>query len=222
MQYPFSLLPTPYAAVESTLSPARLARYLTAAKGDKHLALRLCVWNARLCESLYLPMQFAEVAARNAIHKPVFKRFGVTWYEDHKFINILSDTMKYELSETVRLEKKKRGRSFDQNHVIAGLSFGFWVALMTSAYKNHLWVNGVRDSFPNATKSEIREEVYLKLDRMRKFRNEVAHHVAIFDRSPQSQFQNALEITGLVCEHTLWLSTEIAQVSSVINQRPVD
>ena len=212
-------MPAAYGAVEQTLSAARLGRYLPAAKGDKHLALRLYVWNARVCESLYLPMQFAEVASRNAIHKPVGKRFGSEWYSDPKFVNLLSDRMKGELADTVRQETKKRRGALTQDHVIAGLSFGFWVALMTSAYDNHLWVNGVKGSFPHAN-NLTREDIYLHLDEMRKFRNDVAHHIAIFDRSPQKQFQNTLLILGLICKDTLWLSTEIARVSRVINERP--
>ena len=220
MQYPFSLMPATYTAVEATLSPARLGRYLPAAQGDRQLALRLYIWNARLCESLYLPFQFAEVAARNAIHKPVGKRFGTTWYTDPKFINILSDRMKGELNDTVRGEKKKRKLALNQDHIIAGLSFGFWVALMTSSYDNHLWLNGTKSSFQYASKLDDREAIYDRLDKMRKFRNDIAHHIAIFDRSPQTQLQNAQYITGLICKDTLWLSKELSRVSQVINQRP--
>lgn len=220
MQYPFSCLPDRYAAIEWTLSSPRLSRYLPAANGDKHLALRLYIWNARLCESLYLPLQFAEVAARNAIHIPVGKRFGDRWYENPKFINLLPDRMKGELSETVRKQRKRRGNLLDGNHVIAGLSFGFWASLMTSAFDKQLWMHGVAASFPGATADEGREAIYKRLDRMRIFRNDVAHHVAIFDRKPQMHFQNALHITNWVCSDTHWLSAEVARVSRVINERP--
>lgn len=220
MQYPFSLLPVPYAAVQKALSPARLGRYMPAANDDPHLALRLYIWNARLCEALYLPLQFAEVAARNAIQIPVGKRFGQAWYINSKFIHILPDRMKSELSETVRLETKKRGAVLTQDHIIAGLSFGFWVSLMTAAYDKHLWMHGVKGSFPGASHADDRHAIYVMLDDMRKFRNDVAHHVAIFDRSPQREFQNALRVTEMVCAETHWLSKETARVSRVINERP--
>lgn len=44
------------------MSQARLARYLPAAKGDRFHALRHYVWNARLCEEFYIPLQFSEIA----------------------------------------------------------------------------------------------------------------------------------------------------------------
>jgi hypothetical protein len=59
MQYLFSCLPNTYDGIEETLSHARLARYLPAARaanGDHHLALRLYIWNSRLCEAMYLPL----------------------------------------------------------------------------------------------------------------------------------------------------------------------
>jgi hypothetical protein len=72
----------------------------------QRVALRLYIWNARVCESLYLPMQLAEVAARNAIRKPVAKRFQSHWYANAKFINLLPERMKEELNHTVRRERK--------------------------------------------------------------------------------------------------------------------
>jgi hypothetical protein len=220
MQYPFSIMPTRLASIERTLSPARLGRYLPAANGDKQLALRLYLWNARLCEALYLPMQFAEIAARNAIKIPVEKRFGPDWYLNHKFINILPKRMKDELAQAEKQERKKRGTALNQDHIVASLSFGFWVALMTSAYDKHLWVNGVKTSFPSAAPKDDRHAIYLMLDAMRKFRNDAAHHVAIFDRHPQREFQNALKITKLICDDTHWLSSETARVGQVISDRP--
>ena len=81
-------------------------------------------------------MQFAEIAARNAIKIPVEKRFGPNWYLNHKFINILPKRMKDELAQAEKQERKKRGAALNQDHIVASLSFGFWVALMTSAYDN--------------------------------------------------------------------------------------
>ena len=194
MQHPFSCISATYDAIETTLSTARLARYLPAAKGDKHLALRLYVWNARICEALYLPLQFAEVSARNAISLPVRKRFGDGWFNNQKFSNLLPERHKANLSATITKEGKRRSLKLNQDHIIAGLPFGFWVSLMTKSYQNHLWINGIKSSFPGASKSVKREEIYEKLDQMRHFRNAVAHQYAIFDRGPQKEVQNALQI----------------------------
>nr|WMC97385.1 hypothetical protein RAR13_01315 [Aminobacter aminovorans] len=221
MQYPFSCVQNTFDCIEKTLSPARLARYLPAANGDKHLALRLYVWNARLCEAMYLPLQTAEVAVRNAVQIPVGKRFKNQWYTNPKFLNLLPARMKGELEETVRKETKKRGAALTQDHIVANLSFGFWANLMTRAYDKHLWAIGVRQSFPGAGAREDREAIYQMLDQMRSFRNEVMHHYAIFDRGPQAKFQNVLHITKMVCPETHWLSLHLSRVSQIINARPM-
>jgi hypothetical protein len=220
MQYPFSCIPATYDAIETTLSPARLGRYLPAAKGDKQLALRLYVWNARICEALYLPLQVAEVSARNAIALPVQKRFGITWYKSNKFKNLLPSRHKEALDATISKENNRRGTALNQDHIVAGLPFGFWVSLMTRAYDKHLWAVGISRSFPNAEKIETRESIYQSLDQMRHFRNSVAHHFAIFDCGPQKELKNALRITRLVCHETHWFTNETGRLNRVINKRP--
>ena len=40
-----------------TLSEARFARYLTDSNGDEIDAINLYLWNARLSQALYLPLQ---------------------------------------------------------------------------------------------------------------------------------------------------------------------
>lgn len=219
MQYPFSFTPIAFSCIEKNLSSARLARYLPASKGDRNLAFRLYIWNARLCEAAYLPLQTAEVAARNAISIPIEKRFGDNWYLESKFINLLPVRMKQELDDRVRRETKKRGKIIDKNHVIANLSFGFWVNLMTKSYENQLWINGVQQSFPNANTGD-REKIYLLLDNMRAFRNDIMHHYAIFDRSPQKRYQNVLSLTKLICAETHWMVTHLSRFGRVLNDRP--
>lgn len=220
MQHPFSCIPKTYGAIETTLAPARLARYLPASDNDKHLALRLYVWNARICEALYLPLQFAEVASRNTISLPVRKRFGEGWFNNSKFTNLLPNRQRDTLKSTIAKEGKRRGIRLNQDHIVANLPFGFWVSLMTKSYQNQLWLNGLKGSFPNATRTDTRETIYTQLDQMRHFRNSVAHQYAIFDKSPQKEIQNALDLVGLICSETSWLAGKTSNLSRVINQRP--
>lgn len=220
MQDRFSCLPYALDGIEATLSPARLGRYMPAANGCRHFALRLYVWNARLCEALYLPLQFAEVSCRNAISMPVTKRFGLNWYEDHRFENILPLRTKETLKETVRKEKAKRKAAFTVNHVIAALPFGFWANMMTRSFDKHLWANGVRVAFPLAGPNDTREVIYERLEKIRNIRNDVMHHYAVFDKGPQAEIQNALHLVGLICSETEWFAHQLGTMPRVINDRP--
>ena len=61
--------PTPPAAgpwVQHWLSPARLARYRTAANGDLQRALELYEWNAKISAALMRDLGHVEIGLRNA------------------------------------------------------------------------------------------------------------------------------------------------------------
>src|SRR4051794_21156021 len=166
MQYPFSPMPNVLAAIETTMSQARLARYLPAAKGDRYHALRLYVWNARLCEEFYIPLQFSEIALRNAIHRKLATLYGENWFEARRLTNIIPDRHKTEIAKVTLDEMDRRGTSFTADHVVAGLSFGFWQNLMGSRLEFTLWRDGIRSAFPHLPNGFSREEVYKRLERL--------------------------------------------------------
>lgn len=105
-------------------------------------------------------------------------------------------------------------------HVTSALSLGFWVALMSISYDRHLWANGVKGSFPGATKAIGREEIYLMLEEMRKLRNDVMHHAALFDRSPRARLANVMKVLGLISKESETYVASLDNLSFVINQRP--
>lgn len=220
MQHPFSCVPARFNAIETTISAARLARYLPEARGDKHLALRLYVWNARLCEAFYLPTQLAEVAVRNAIHKPVSLRFKAQWYSAVAFQSMLPPRLARELYNVVTEEQRLKRGSFSENHVIAGLSFGFWVSLLTNSYDKHLWATGMAKSFPHLPAGLTRQNVYDDVDRLRQWRNRIAHHNAIFDKSPRHELANTLKILSWICPETQWFANELSNVERVLSNKP--
>ncbi|MBA8836474.1 Abi family protein [Rhizobium leguminosarum] len=193
---------------------------MAAARNDKQRALRLYVWNARLCETFYLPIQIAEVAARNAVLKPLGRRFGQKWYEDPRLTAILPPRLEQELEDAVDKERRRHGGSLSSGHVVSALSLGFWVALMGTSYSNHLWHNGIRGSFPNATAAEDQVAVHVMLDDMRKLRNDIMHHSAIFDRKPQLKMANVMKIISLVSFETHSYVNRLNRLQTVLNERP--
>lgn len=152
MQYPFSPLPNVLSAIETTMSSARLARYLGASKGDKYHALRLYIWNARLCEEFYIPLQFSEVSLRNSIHRRLTVLYGTDWFDQAKFTGAIPDRHKSEITKVAADERQKRGRAFTPDHVVAGMSFGFWQNLLGRRLKFVLWRDGIGAAFPHLPK----------------------------------------------------------------------
>jgi hypothetical protein len=219
MQYPWSPLPQVLAGIERTMSPARLARF-TPPGGDKNRGLRIYVWNARLCEEFYIPLQLTEVSLRNGIVKRLVGQYGPDWFQDYKFISTIPDRHKDEIRDTTISEKTKRGASFTVDHVVAGLSFGFWLNLMGHGVAHILWKQSINAPFPNLPAGVTRDAIYLKLEQFRKFRNSVMHHYAIFDKNPTAEYQNIRYLVGAMCTHTLWLMSELSNPAAIIQQRP--
>ena len=220
MQYPFSCTPEAYAGIERSLSKARISRYLKAAEGDRNLALRYYIWNARICEAFYLPMQLAEVTIRNAIYRAVASRYGDGWEAQGRFLTTLPRRLHDELQSTIRKEKSNHGAALTADHIVAGLSFGFWTHLLTKNYDHLLWKGGVRHAVPFAPVDLTRQKLHEAVEQLRAWRNRIAHHYAVFDKRPTSEYQHLLHVVGWIDPHTEWLIIQLSHVSETIGRRP--
>jgi hypothetical protein len=219
MQYPEPPSSQVLDAIEKTMSPARLARFMPLG-GDRTQALKTYVWNARLCEEFYIPLQLTEVSYRNGVVRRLIGHYGPGWFQDHRFISTIPDRHKDELRDVTLTEKTKRGASFTVDHVIAGLSFGYWLNLMGHSVAHILWKQSLYAPFPHLPKDTTRENVYLRLEQFRRFRNSVMHHYAIFDKGPVAEYNNIRVLVGWMCPHTLWLMSELSNPAAVLQQRP--
>lgn len=220
MQAPFSCTPVTFNEIETAISPARLGRYLNAASGDKQRALRLYVWNARLCEELYLPLQTAEIAVRNAVHSALVNHYGQGWYSRQAFIDVLPDRYKEEVKKTALDEQLRRAWLFTGDHVVAGMTFGFWVHLLSVNFDHLLWKNGMEAAFTQIPAHVGRLQVYDRVDRLRNFRNKVMHHYAIFDLDPLDEHKNAMNIIGWASDSLQWYVRELSNPQAVMANKP--
>lgn len=154
MQLSFSLIPAALRDFEAAIAPARLQRFM---ENDPcpHKALRCYVWNARLCEEFYLPLQTAEVSIRNAVAETLARRFTRNWHLGTSVPALLTAKHREHLAEVVQRETARKGNALTVDHIVSGLSFGFWLNLMTVRYKNQLWQQGLRRSFLHAPQTLI-------------------------------------------------------------------
>lgn len=193
---------------------------MPASGGDKHLALRTYVWNVRLCEALYLPIQIAEVCFRNAIHKALVAQYGEDWHRRGAFTCTLPNRLTDELKQVLADERAAHGLLMTNDHVISGLSFGFWIHMLTKNYNGVLWPKYFSLCFPNKPGSIQRDECHARAERLRLTRNRVAHHKPIFDKGPVAEYSNAVDMVGWICGETAWLIKTIARVNQTMNLRP--
>jgi hypothetical protein len=108
------------------LSPARWTFYLDYCHGDRDFAAKVYLWNARLAKSLLFPLHVAEVTARNAINRAIIASFKD---DDWLLRPVCPVALSIESKNTLKKCKERltrRGLNFDNNDVVAALTFDFW------------------------------------------------------------------------------------------------
>ncbi len=198
-------------ALQASLSPERFATYLAATSGDRGQALQLYTWNTAVSAAFYGPLQGLEIALRNAMHRELSRLYGVAWYDNP------APGLDQGALERIRSAKDELRRSryqVDSPHLVATLSFGFWVSLLGRGgrgpspagpkrdYDMTLWRPAFHKAFPRARLR--RADVHARLDYLRTFRNRIAHHEPIFSRHLTADHDSVLIATG-------WMSEEVRE-----------
>jgi hypothetical protein len=220
MQLKNAPLPAKFHFIETAMQTERLLRYLPAAGKDKLAAFQLYLWNFALCEAFYISLRFSEIVCRNAIHNRLLSRFGERWFNNATLLSLLDSRYKKELEQAVRDEKEQHGDNCTSHHIVSALTFAFWQHLLTKRFDRALWSQGVQVSFPNAPNRISREELYLLVESVRKWRNRIAHHRAIFDNGPMKKHQDALHLIQWACVETANWVAAVSKVPSAIALRP--
>lgn len=201
--------------ITECFSPARLEPYLRAAKGDAQGAMRLYWWNAKIAEAFSFPLGHLEVAVRNALHSRLRERYErADWWAAAP----LTESSLWRV-EQARLKFARRGgRQPSADDVVAQLSFGFWVALVSRSYDRPLWVPALHRAFPHY--AGRRDTLHRGLQTMRLLRNRIGHQEPIHHRDLVADHATIYRLLG-------YLSPDLAdgvrlhdRVPAVLQERP--
>jgi hypothetical protein len=212
--------PAMFPSIVSAIQKERLARYLPAANGSDALAFQFYLWNCSLCESFHFPLHFSEVVCRNALHQALVKRAGASWYSEPTFIGILDRRFSEDLTEAVSVERSQHGSKMTAHHIVSTLTFGFWEHLATKRFERYLWAKGVQEVFPCAPKGTTLAEVHSLIESVRRWRNRIAHHRAIFDKGPMRKYQDAICLIKWACVDTGGWVASSSKVPVAISLKP--
>ncbi|NTI78586.1 Abi family protein [Rhizobium rhizogenes] len=214
-------------ALETSLSPERMATYVQRAGGDRESAVRLYTWNTAVSAAFYGPLQGLEVALRNAMHRELARKYGQDWYDDPA-AGLDGGTLAR--ISAARTDLRRDGYPDDPPHIVAALSFGFWVALLgpggraptggRANYEMTIWRAGVFKAFPHARLS--RKSAHAPLDYLRTFRNRIAHHEPIFDRHLAADYTSLQQVAGWISPETLTWINHHSRVPVLLAQSPAD
>lgn len=170
-----------YEEYEKALSKPRLGKYKIACKGDKNKALILYRYNIKLCQKLYGVLGVLEVVLRNSIDEHFRTQLtDINWIETQATSGFLLSSQSEIFKERDKLVNHGR---YTHDKLVASLSFGTWTFMFSkNCYKNS--GKTLLKIFPHKTLGMNQSDIYRELDRIRLFRNRIAHHEPLcFDHS---------------------------------------
>jgi hypothetical protein len=169
--------------------------YEHACHGDHDQAARLYTWNIEMTAALWGGFHVLEVALRNTLHHrlAVLARREDWWNSPHVALHPFDQQ---KVTAAVSNAGRDHGVMMLPGHVVAELTLGFWTALLANRYHQRLWVPALNAGFPHLIGT--RRELHRKLEFLRKLRNRVAHHEAIFARHLAADHASLLGIVGAI------------------------
>ncbi len=221
MQLPSEPNDTQLIAILKAVHDDRIDRFLPAAAGSREDAFRLYCWNCVLCEAFYLPLHFAEISVRNAINTHLISRLGPRWFENRALVGSMDPKRQTDLLNLVKEEEQRHGAAMTCHHLVSELSFGFWQHLLTKRFARVIWGPGIHAAFPNLPATAGRQDVYNRIEAVRKWRNRIFHHKPVFDRGPSAKHQEIVQLIRWVCDDVADWVIAASNVTASIQLRPI-
>lgn len=201
-------MPSPYSpaflvSIERTITRERLTRYLGATGQNLSKALELYEYNVQLSEVLYGLLHGLEVTVRNAEHHALTASYGTpTWYD--------AAPLSPHWQEQLDKAKAKPGVNKKPGKVVAELTFGFWVELLSKPNHNVLWMGRkLSAAFPNTTLK--RDAIHQRLKTVQLLRNRISHHEPVLTGSNGLYNGNAVITLAEIIECVEWVCRDTAQ-----------
>lgn len=181
-----------FEGLERALSLERFGRYLQWADGDRERALELYVYNTRVSEAFYTPLQMLEVALRNRINDVLSTRYGELWFDEPRVL--IGAEMRKRVDDA-RTALARMHRPATPGRVVAALTFGFWTGLFGSDYET-LWQRALYAIAQREDGKGLRRKDFSGPSRtVRELRNRIAHHEPILHEPLSERYASMLQLT---------------------------
>ena len=208
--------------IQTRLSTARLASYMSVTSADLSNALDLYIWNSRAAAAFLGLLGDVEVVIRNAWHEQLIQLStslnGSEFWFDNQFGLLRENSILH--IEAARHRLLKRGRAPAMNQLVGELNFGFWRFLLAKQYRTTLWPLAGKYAFPNIDPAEI-QELSTAMGRLHDLRNRIAHHEPIHMRDLERDLADCLWVIGAVCLTTRSWVDKNSRVADVLGERPL-
>lgn len=199
------------------LSEPRMAPYLRVTGNDQREALALYEWSTRTSAAAFEDIGHLEVLFRNALDRQLREYFqeercGIPWF----LLPTPGGENVADAVTTVRERLRPLGKE-SRHQIVAGLSFGFWSGLLGARYEE-LWRDCIHRAFPNS--SGRRKQVSTAMERVRKFRNRLAHHDSMINVDVPFEVRHIIQLASFIDKDAAnWLERR-STTMAVYGQRP--
>lgn len=202
-----------YKDYETAFSAARLDKYRNACGGNEGKALILYRHNVKLCQKFYGVLNIFEIVLRNAVNRHYAVGFGEP---DWIWRQLQADGMLAQFPQRNKFLEEiaslKRAGKYSPDKVVASATFGFWTHLFTKV-PFRLGGQTLLRIFPFRQTGLGQKAVFKELQRIKKFRNRIAHHEPIcFDSSGNKSMADARENYALIRKYISFLGYAEAEL----------
>lgn len=203
--------------IMSLLPEPRRNSYLGAVDLDADRALELYAWNARMAGACLEQLAHLEVLLRTAIDVRMSlvareNEVGIPWFLMPQHVG----EEQLEAIEAVRGRLRNEEKE-TRDQIIAGLTFGFWSGWLGRKHEE-LWRQVLRHAFPNGDGK--RSQVSTLAERIRKFRNRIAHHDSLIRTDIGFEMQSVFELARIIdADFEGWMKS-VDRTREVAKQRP--
>ncbi len=206
-----------FQSIDSVLSPERLDAYRQDGAPPATTLARY-LWNMALCESLYSPLQMAEIALRNSLHQFLSARCqNPAWYD------VLTGLPQWQQDQLTDARQKLRneGKMITPGRVVAALNFGFWTGFFNKAQARTGLGHAIAAKvFPHAPRGECDlRKLDTRWKRIRDLRNRVFHHERIIHWTDlESQHAAILEVIRWGCPELKEMAVAVDRFTAIRQQ----
>jgi len=213
-----------YRDLQVSLSSARIRAYSKDDDQDSDDAIARYMWNMAIGSALWPALHVLEVTIRNAFYEvgasvaknnPQPVNRVPCWLTSGLLLSREQDEVDKALKRLVSGHEAI-------GHLIAELTFGFWVQLCNSPYEHgksgtaRIWPDAAIRFLGCPRHLRERRTIQRELNYAKDLRNTVAHHHPIWDRNPVRQLNEVVKILGWMNPGMAEAVRQTSNVASVV------
>ena len=191
------------------LSEARMNRYLIACDFKYFYSIEMYKKNLNVSKAFHPVLSLFEVILRNKLNTELSKKSNdANWILKQLELQNNPDKFTFSTSLNIKFKLPKNLKNLTPDNIISEQSFGFWTCFFEN-YNFKILKGCPLNIFPTRPIQIKRKEIYLELNKIRRFRNRINHNEPICFNKNKIDFSEAIEVYNSILNLLQWIDPEI-------------